>query len=103
MTQTLLHVLAVEPPEGTTILARCSVRSGTVRAGNRLWFADAEGVRRELEVRSVQPSSRWLTIVFSGRPEDLPQIVTGTYLRTAAAERRPPLALPGLAREGTGP
>lgn len=102
MTQTLLHVLAAEPPEGNTVLTRCTIRSGAVHAGDRLCFMDAEGTPRELEVRSVQPSPRWSTIVFAGHPEHLFRIVTGTYVRTSARKWHAPPAGTPRAPAGAG-
>ena len=78
---TLLHVLAAEPPESGTIRTRSTVRSGEPRVGDRYWFEDADRKRRTLKVESIYPSARWSTIVFSGLPQDLNRVVTGTYIR----------------------
>lgn len=82
---TLLHVLAAEPPASGTIRTRSTVRSGEPRVGGRYWFEDADRKRGTLKVESIDPSPRWWTIVFSGPPQDLTRIVTGTYIRGQAS------------------
>ena len=78
---TLLHVLAADPPDNGKIKTRSTVRTGTPKAGDRLWFAGADRERRVLTVVSVKHSARWSTIVFSGLHRDLGEIVTGTYIQ----------------------
>lgn len=103
MTQTLLHVLAAEPPQGDSVLTRCTVRAGSVRAGDCLCFASPNGTQRNLEVRSVVDSLRWSTIVFSGHPDDLRELATGAYVRTRSPGRPTPVPFPEVgAAHGAG-
>jgi len=81
---TLLHVLAADPPEDGRIRTRSTVRTGTPKVGDRYWFEDADRQRRTLTAISLTPSPRWWTIVFSGLPQDLSRIATGTYIRGGA-------------------
>lgn len=79
---TLIHVLAAEPlPDGST-KTRSTIRSGSVVAGDRLWFEDGRRKRHILTVRSVDHSPRWSTIVFSGSSQDLENLGTGAYLHS---------------------
>lgn len=78
---TLLHVLAAELPQNGRIRTRSTVRTGTPKVGERYWFEDAERNRGMLTVVSLKPSPRWWTIDFSGLPQDLVRIRTGTYVR----------------------
>jgi hypothetical protein len=81
-TLTLVHVLAADPPENGKIRTRSTVRTGVVQSGDRLWFEGVDRKRRDLTVVSVDHGDRWSTIVFSGRPQDLARIVTGTYVHS---------------------
>jgi hypothetical protein len=90
---TLVHVLAAEPLEGGSIKTRSTVRTGRVEPGDRLWFEGTGGSRHTLTVVSVVHTPRWATIGFSGQPEHLARVRTGTYLHA-----QPAAAVGGAAR-----
>ena len=77
---TLLHVLAEEPPANGRIRVRATVRTGSPKIGDRLWFEEVDRERRALIILSMEDSPRWCTIEFRGLEADLDRIATGTYL-----------------------
>jgi hypothetical protein len=94
VTLTLVHVLAVDPPQGGTVKTRSTVRTGSPAIGDCLSFEGADGKAQVLTVVSIEHSPRWSTIVFTGTPEALAGVATGTYLRATSAVAQAPAPRP---------
>ena len=90
----LIHVLAADPPQGETVKSRSTVRAGSPAVGDCLWFESADGKEHVLTIVSIENSSRWSTIVFTGTPEALSGVATGTYLRATSAVAHAPVPGP---------
>jgi hypothetical protein len=78
--KTLIHVLAVHPARAEEVHARATIRAGSPKPGDRVWFQGTGLKKHELEIISIRKSSHLWTIALSGSKSDLEQLVGGTYI-----------------------